>query len=390
VARARDHDGIERAEVIVVGLGAMGSAATAQLAGRGVSVLGIDQFAPPHPHGSTHGDTRITRLAIGEGQEYVPLVRRSHELWREIERDTGRVLLTQPGFVVLAPGGSPFLNQTRAAALAYDIEHENLDASELARRFPMFAADDRTEAYHEPAGGYVRPEAAVSAQLALARRRGAHLRLGERVRRWAASPHGVLVSTDTDAYAADQLLLCAGAWIGELFPEQRERFAIYRQVMYWVAIGRGYEQLCEMPVFVWDFGGELRDFEHLDGIYGFPALDGPGGGLKVGTETYRHTSSPDAPWPDESAGPATDLVGRGLGARLPWLTGGVVRAVPCLYTCTRGSRFVIDRHPEHDAVTIVSACSGHGFKHSPAIGEAVAQWMTGSETTVDLAPFRLT
>src|SRR5437588_11443640 len=125
----------------------MGSAVTAQLAARGVSVIGIDQYEPPHAHGSTHGETRVTRLAIGEGSEHVPLVRRSHELWRQIEAQTGTSLLTQCGGLILAKPTSVFFNQTLASAEHYEIAHEKLSSAEVARRFPMFVADERTEAY---------------------------------------------------------------------------------------------------------------------------------------------------------------------------------------------------------------------------------------------------
>src|SRR5690242_16219483 len=196
-------------DVIVVGLGAMGCAACSQLAGRGASVIGIDQYAPPHRWGSTHGDTRVTRLAIGEGREYVPLVRRSHELWRELEQQTDSALMTQTGILILAHPSSPFLQETRNSAREYRIEHEDLSNADVLIRFPMFALDELTEAYYEHEAGYLRPEAAVAAQLELARRRGAELRLGERVANWTASPSGVAVMTDAGAYQAEQLLLCA-------------------------------------------------------------------------------------------------------------------------------------------------------------------------------------
>ena len=375
--------------MIVVGLGAMGSAVCAHLAARGASVVGLDRFAPPHPWGSTHGETRITRLAIGEGREYVPLVRRSHALWRELEHETGHELLTQPGIVILGHPSSPFLAETRAAAREHGIAHENLGGPELRARFPMFAPAEGTEGYFEPEGGYVRPEAAVRAQLALAAQHGARLRLGEPVRRWSASVNGVLVTTDTDTYVADQLGLCAGAWIGELLPRARDLFAVYRQVLYWWAIREGYEQLRDMPVFVWDFGGPLEGFEHLDGFYGFPAIDGPGGGIKVATETFEATTAPDGRQHPASDGEVARMYERYLGAHFPWLERRVLRTASCLYTSTRGCRFVIDRHPDHEAVMIISACSGHDFKHSPAIGEAVAQWMTGHAPEIDLTRFGL-
>lgn len=380
---------MQKAEVIVVGLGAMGSAACAQLAARGVSVIGIDQYAPPHPWGSTHGDTRVTREAIGEGREFVPLVRRSHELWREIERDSGARLLTQSGIVVLAPPSSEFLEETRASARAYEIEHEDLTNAQARARFPMFALDDEIEAYHEPGAGYVRVEAAVAAQLDLARTRGARLRLGERVETWSASRHGVAVNTDADTYLGDQLLLCAGAWIRDLFPEGRDTFAVYRQPVYWFPIREGYTQLRDMPGFVWDLGGRQDEVVHLDGFYGLPAIDGPDGGVKVAAESYERTAKPDGRQHPATRDQIDRMYEQCVAPYLPWLGREPLRTISCLYTSTRGSRFVIDRHPGHESVLIVSACSGHGFKHSPAIGEAAAQWLMGDQPTIDLAAFGL-
>jgi sarcosine oxidase len=375
------------ADVIVVGLGAMGSAACRQLGERGVAVIGIDQYAPPHAWGSTHGDTRITRLAIGEGREYVPLARRSHELWRELEQASGSELLTQPGIVILAPGASTFLDETRAAAREYGIAHRDLTNTELRSAFPMFAVTDQTVAYHEPEGGYVRPERAVAAQLALARRAGARLHLGERVERWSATARGVTVTTAAGAYAAEQLLVCAGAWIADLFPEGRHLFAIYRQLLFWFPIRERYAELRDMPAFVWDIGGDQQGFVHLDGFYGFPAIDGPTGGVKVAAESYEHTTTPDGRQHPASRSEIDRMYGGCIAPHLPWLGAEPLRTVSCLYTSTRGSRFVIDHHPEHDNVLIVSACSGHGFKHSPAIGEAVAQWLTGRTPDIDLGAF---
>ncbi len=376
---------------IVVGLGAMGSATCLQLARRGVSVIGIDQYAPPHSYGSTHGDTRITRLALGEGPEYIPLVQRSHQLWRELEEESGTRLLTQCGGVILAHPGSPFFEQTRALATRFGIEHERLDNAQLRRRLAMFAVDEETAAYYEPGAGIVWPEAAVRTQLALARRHGAALRLGEQVLQWSASPSGVAVVTNCATYAADRLVLCAGAWLPQLFPDGRELFAVYRQLLHWFEIRDGYERLCEMPVFVWDFGGERSAFVHLDGFYGFPAVDGPGGGVKLGTESYEVTSAPDGHQHPATRAQSAALYRDYVRDRLPGLGPETLRSASCLYTSTRSNRFVIDQHPEHEAVLIVSACSGHGFKHSPAIGEAAARWATGAEAQpgLDLSAFEL-
>jgi sarcosine oxidase len=377
------------ADVIVVGLGAMGAAVSHHLAARGASVLGIDRFTPPHPYGSTHGDTRITRLAIGEGAAYVPLVQRSHQLWRNLERRASVELLTRTGGLILAHPESEFLAETQAAARQYGIEHERLSNADVVTRFPVFAVDDRVVGYYEPEAGYVRPEAAVAAQLDLARRDGAQLRLGELVIGWSASPEGVRVRTDAGEYSADQLVLCPGPWINELFPQGRHVFAVYRQVQYWFPIRERYEQLRALPIFVWDFGGEQDAIVHLNGFYGFPALDGPDGGLKVATESYGQTTEPDGAHHPATRAEIDEMYRRCVGPRLRGLGPEPLRTVSCLYTCTSGSRFVIDRHPDHERAMIVSACSGHGFKHSPAIGEAVAQWCSGEQAAVDLAPFAL-
>ena len=379
----------KRADVVVVGLGAMGSAVCAQLAGRGTSVVGIDQYDPPHPYGSTHGETRMTRLAVGEGVEYIPLVRRSHELWREIEAQTGTRLLAQPGGLIMSRSGSWFFEGTRELARRFEIEHEELPPVELRERFPMFAVDEETEGYYEPEAGFLRPEDAVRAQLELARRGGAQLRTGERVLEWSASGPSVNVVTDRAGYAADQLILCAGPWLPGLFPEGRDLFAVHRQVQFWFPIRHGYEQLRNMPVFVWDFGGERGGFVHFDGFYGFPAVDGPAGGVKVATESYEATTEPDGRQHPPTPAETGSMYRHCIEDRLPWLGPDPVRTLSCLYTCTRGSRFVVDRHPEHEAILIVSPCSGHGFKHSPAVGEAVAQWVTEGKPGLDLGPFRL-
>jgi sarcosine oxidase len=376
-------------DVIVVGLGAMGSAVAFRLAERGLRVIGLDRFRPPHEHGSTHGETRITRLAIGEGADYVPLVARSHELWREIERETETRVLHQTGGLVIGRRDDEFLERTRGAAAAYGIAHEDLSNAELARRFPMFAADSDTEAYFEPSAGYLRPEAAVSAQLTLAERAGAELRLDETVVSWTASGAGVEVSTIVDRFTASELVLCAGGWVTQLYPEASGLFATYPQVVHWFPIRRGYEALRSMPIFVWETGGELGEFAHLGCFYGFPAIDGAAGGVKLGTETYEATVDPDELSQVGVSRPASEFYERHLARRFPWVGAEPLRSVPCLYTNTRGSRFVIDRHPAHANVTVVSACSGHGFKHSAAIGEAVAEVIVDGRSRLDLTPFRL-
>ncbi len=379
---------MDRPDVIVVGLGAMGSAVTHRLARRGLTVVGVDRFRPPHSHGSTHGDTRITRLALGEGSDFVPLVLRSHELWREIERESGTRLLHQTGGLVLGDPDDPFLERTRSVAAEYGIAHENVSNAQLKDRFPMFGVGHRTEAYFEPEAGFLRPEAAVEAQLSLARSAGATLILEEAIVSWSAGSHGVTVTTVEGTLEAVELVLCAGAWIAKLVPETRSSVAIQPQCLHWFPISRGHEALATMPVFVWGVDLEQDEFAHGTGFYGFPAIDGPGGGVKLATEVYGMTVDPDEPWHERLGDRAPAFFERLVAPRFPWVHWPPLRAVPCLYTSTRGSRFIVDRHPSHPNVTIVSACSGHGFKHSAAIGEAVAETIATGRTATALAPFR--
>jgi sarcosine oxidase len=374
--------------VIVVGLGAMGSAVTFQLTQRGLRVIGVDRFQPPHDRGSSHGETRITRLAVGEGAEYVPLVRRSHTLWRELEAATGSRVLEQVGGLVIGRRDDGFLEQTRAVARLHDIAHRDLSNRQLKDDFPMFDAPDDTEAYFEPEAGFVRPESAITAQLMLARAAGAELRLGEPVLSWTASPGAVTVTTDTATLEARELVLCAGAWITKLVPESAGLFAVYPQILHWFAIRRGYEALRRMPIFIWEMAGERDAFTHLmGGFYGFPAIDGPHGGLKIATERYDATVDPDRRVEPDLAESARTLHEQYLAQHFPWVTAEPLRITSCLYTCTRASRFIIDHHPHHPNVRIIAACSGHGFKHSAAIGEAVAQTISGGVSEVDLTPF---
>ena len=370
----------------------MGSAVTVQLAQRGLRVIGVDRFRPPHDRGSTHGETRITRLAVGEGAEHVPLVRRSHELWRELEVATGSKVLEQIGGLVIGQRDDGFLERTRAVARLHGIRHRNLSNPQLKAGFPMFDVPADTEAYFEPEAGFVRPERAITAQLTLAHRAGAELRLGESVLSWAASSGAVTVTTDTATLEAQELILCAGAWITKLVPESAGLFAVYPQILHWFGIRRGYEKLRKMPIFIWEMAGERDAFTHLSGgFYGFPAIDGPTGGLKLATETYDATIDPDrrADLELDLADSARTLHGRYLARHFPWVTAEPMRITSCLYTCTRASRFIIDRHPDHPNVRIVAACSGHGFKHSAAIGEAVAQVVSGGTSEIDLTPFAL-
>ncbi len=378
-------------DVIVLGLGAMGSAALYQLAKRGKRVLGIDRFSPPHRFGSSHGDTRITRQAIGEGDEYVPLVMRSHEIWRELEAATRRSLLSEAGGLILSSNpdarhhGAPFFDQTVSAAKRFGIEHSLLDPAEVRRRFPQFKVSDDTRAYYEPGAGFVRPEACVETQIDVAKELGAEVHIGETVLEYTAGATSVTVRTDRGSHEAEQLVVTAGPWLPALLGDPyRDLFRVYRQVLHWFDADLTRFPP-DSPIFIWELGANPDDL-----IYGFPPVDGPGGGFKVAADDFSRPLDPNA----GSLQPASDEEGAAMYERYvaPNIAGthpAVLRSEPCMYTLTPDYRFVIDRLPGQPNVLFASACSGHGFKHSAAIGETLAELAATGESTIDISAFRL-
>jgi sarcosine oxidase len=369
----------------------MGSAAALQLARRGARVLGLDRFDPPHSLGSSHGDTRVTRLAIGEGDHLTPLVMRSHELWREIERESGANLLSETGALIVSSDKNAakthvegFFHKTVAAAEKFGIAHELLDAAQIRARFPQFHVRDDESGYFEPTAGFVRPEACIRAQLMLSRKHGADIHTGETVLGFEPSADGVTVATDKGRYTAGKIIVAAGPWLPDLLGGKLAAlFHIYRQVQFWFDAQPAEEFVSpRFPVFIW----ELQNSKQ--GLYGFPAIDGPHGGIKLASEQFEQTTTPQAARREVSEG-EIDAMRALIAPNLPGVGPRCLRATACLYTVTPDFGFVIDRHPDSERVLIASPCSGHGFKHSPAIGEALAEWALEGKSRLDLKPFGL-
>lgn len=379
-------------DVIVIGLGAMGSAATCHLAKKGVRVLGIDRFDPPHVFGSSHGDTRITRQAIGEGRECIPLVLRSYELWREIEAQTGEDLLTITGGLVMTGystgsamhGNKDFLKETIDSAKQYDIQHQVLDTEEIREIFPQFNLAGDEIGYYEPMAGFLRPENCIRAQLNLAKQFGAVLATNEKVENILPfdNSSGVLVETSRDTYFANKIVISAGSWVsGFLDTKTSTPFKVYRQILLWFGVkGSVIPYLVpNFPIFIW--------INNNNFIYGFPAIDGPDGGVKVASEQTDTTSSPDRVVRVVSPSEISEMYDKYIKHALPGLTENCVKATTCLYTKTPDSKFVIDFHPEYPQVIVASPCSGHGFKHSVAIGEVLSELATEGKSKIDISPF---
>jgi sarcosine oxidase len=380
-------------DTIVLGLGATGSAALHQLAKRGVRVLGIDRYAPPHIHGSSHGDTRVTRLAIGEGAHYTPLVKRSHEIWREMERGTGAELMVQTGGLIISSSAQTshthvegFFDNTVAAAKEHRIAHEIIDAKEIRRRFPAFAVQDNEIGYYEPEAGFLRPEACVKANLDLAKKHGAEIHTNEQAIRFDIAPNAVTVTTENGTYTADKLIVAVGPWLPDLLDlVHTTPFKIYRQVLAWFDAKDSIAQFepGRFPIFIWELQGLGQ------GLYGFPAIDGPRGGVKVATEEYAATTTPDAAAREISPEEISAIYETYVAPHFPSLSPKCVKVTTCLYTVTPDAGFVIDTHPDSERVIIASPCSGHGFKHSPAIGEILADLAQKGRTSFDISPFCL-
>jgi len=380
-------------DIVIIGLGAVGSAVLYHSAKLGAKVIGIDRFEPPHDQGSSHGETRIMRQAIGEGSEFVPLVLRSNEIWEELEAATGRNLLTRNGGLVVAVSGKAgrhhgsgsFLQDTIRAAVSYGIPHELLTAAELRYRFPQFRLTADEDGYFEPGAGFLRPELCVKTQIEQARKLGATVKMRETVLEVRPGENAVTVISDRAHYEAAKVILTAGPWIAQLLsPQFAPAFLVYRQNLCWFDLAQNRQRYTpeRFPVFIWITGSRVQDM-----LYGFPAIDGTAGGVKVATETYDHAVHPDNVPREVSEAWVAAMYTEYIAPRFPDLGNRCLRTATCLYTVTPDAKFVIDYADAHEKILFASACSGHGFKHSPAIGEALAQKALGLSTQVDLSPF---
>lgn len=372
-------------DVIILGLGGMGSAAACHLAARGQRVLGLDQFTPPHDKGSSHGQSRVIRQAYYEDPAYVPLLLRAYELWRQLEHDSGNELLTLTGGLMLGTPDSAVVAGSLRSAKQHGLPHELLDAQEIRKRFPQFNPDSDTIALYEKNAGCVRPEEAVRAHLDLATRRGATLQFETEVTNWAATHGRVRVTTKRGDYEAGQLVICAGPWAGKLLADLKLPLRIERQAQLWFEPTGGIEPFLpdKFPIWIW----ETKDGGHP---YGLPALGGASDGVKVAMHHGGKNLVCTPETIERSVGDDEIALARStISALLPALNGPCLRTATCMYTDTPDEHFLIDRHPAHPQVLIVSPCSGHGFKFCPVVGEIVTDLVTQQRTQHDISPFRL-
>ena len=352
----------------------MGSAALRAIARRGLRVVGIDRFAPPHDRGSSHGDSRIIREAYFEHPSYVPLVQRAYLLWDEIARESGRTLFTRTGGVMVGPPDGVLVRGALASAREHGLAHELLDAAGIAARAPAFRPRADWVGVWEPNAGVLRPEPAIEAMLATARAHGAVVRTGEVVASWRANGAGVEVRTDRGVHRAGQLVLAAGAWMPRLVPELPLRPE--RRVLFWFETVGARNAHDDSPISIWEHGAAQY-------FYAFPRSER---GVKVAHHDTGGTTDPDRL--DREVRPEEVAVMRTLLQEyMPFASGPLLSSTVCMYTMTPDEDFVIDRHPMYERVVIASPCSGHGFKFAPAIGEAISDLVVEGWTRHDLRRF---
>lgn len=361
-------------DVIVLGLGGMGSAAAAHLARRGHRVLGIEANRRLHALGSSHGDGRIIREAYFEAPEYVPLVQRAYHLWRELESEAGRDLLTITGGLNFGAPDSEFVAGSIASAVQHGLPYDLLDARQVAERFPGFRLRNDLVAVHEPHAGILKPEACVDAHLDLAAKHGAELRFETPARRWDSDGDGVRVETDAGVFRADRLVITAGPWSGAVLRDLGLPLEVWRIVnVHFESTRPEHFRLDRCPIYL---------FQVPEGdYYGFPYV--PGQGVKIGRHDVGEVCTPET-IRREIDDSEIEMLRAVLDRYLPGASGTVIKTLTCMYTNTPDRHFIIDRVAEHENVVYGCGFSGHGFKFASAIGETLAEMATEGRSRFDI------
>jgi sarcosine oxidase len=370
-----------RYDVIVAGLGAMGSATTAQLARRGKKVLGLDRWMPGHGFGSSHGDSRIIREMYFENPMYVPLLQRAYESWAELGEQVGKELLNLNGGLMIGPPDGMLVTGTLRSAREHNLDYELLSPGDIRQDCPAFDIADNLVAVLDPRGGWLDPEVCNAAHLKVAERHGADLRFEEPVMSWEASDEGVTVTTPFDKYSADYLVLSIGARTGRLLGDLNLPLEVERQAVFWME-PFDFRHFDSSVFPIWAFEYKAG---HIS--YGFPRL--PRGVKASIMHSGEILADPDAVNRDVGEKEVSALK-KAVAPILPALTHATVRESDvCLFTNTPDHDFIIDFHPGHSRVLVSSACSGHGFKFASVIGEIQADLITEGKSKFDLTPFRI-
>ena len=350
-------------DAIVLGAGGVGSAVLMHLAQRGARVVGVDRFHPPHDLGSSHGQTRVTRQAYFEHPDYVPLVLQSFRCWADLEGLVGRKLFHQVGLLEVGPADGVVVPGVQRAAEEHGLAVETLTPAEVHSRWPGLRVPDHLQAVFETSAGYLLVEECVRAHLQVATSAGAELRTGRTVHQWTSTEDQVTVHTDDGVLTGRKLVVAAGAWSADLLAELQISLSVRRKSLFWFRTQtKEYATQSGLPVYL---------FELPTGIfYGFPELDPRG--VKVG----EHSGGQRVvdPWAIDRSQLADDerKLRTFLEAHMPGVGREVTGHTVCMYTMTPDENFVVDRHPHHENVVFAAGLSGHGFKFTGVLGQALA------------------
>ena len=364
---------MQRVDAIVIGAGGMGSAALMHLAARGARVCGLDRFPLAHDRGSSHGHTRLIRLAYFEHPDYVPLLRRAYELWHALESTAGRPLLVESGLLLAGPAEGEVVSGTLAAARIHSLQVEQMTAGEAIRRWPAFQLPADWTAVYEPRGGYLFVEECVRAHAAAAVRAGARIDHGVAVHGWREEGRTIVVQTDRGPYATEKLVVTAGPWAADLLQLPELHLHLLRKPLFWyeprdttsTAFAAGH-----LPCF--GFDGPTGFF------YGFPSVDARG--VKIAEHTGG-TSVTDPLQLDRGIDPEEQRrVEAVLADRLPGVGLHCSAHAACMYTMSPDGHFVVGLHPRHANVAIAAGFSGHGFKFASVMGEILADLALDGQT----------
>lgn len=358
-------------DAIVIGTGGVGSAALMQLAQRGLRVLGIDRFPPGHDRGSSHGESRVIRMAYFEHADYVPLLRRAYQLWETLEQETAQRLFERVGLLEIGPADGIVVPGVLKSAAEHGLSVEKLSASQVHQRFPGLYVPNAMEAVFEADAGYLRVESCVVAHALAATRAGAELHVGEAVQSWRASPGQVEVMTDRGTYRAARLIITAGAWARDLLRDLAIPLKVLRKHLYWFACDQPwYDSAARCPAFLYEMPHGV--------FYGLPQIGL--GGVKVG----EHTGGAEVAdmLTDPSAAEAADQarVADFVSRCLPGASQRIVHHARCFYTMSPDEHFIVDKHPQHENVVFAAGLSGHGFKFTPVLGEILAELTVEGQT----------
>ena len=371
---------MKRFDVIVVGCGGMGSSISYHLSTRGVKTLVLERFNLNQEHGSSHGRTKIIRTAYFEDPRYVRLAKRAFQLWVELEKVSGKHLLEVTGGLMLGEPETSVVSGSIRSAREHNLPHSLLSAKEVAERFPAFAPSQSESALYEANAGLLFPERCVEAYKTLAEENGTRFHFGERVTGWEAGRSLVTVRTEKETYVGEKVVFAAGPWNASLLPDLRLPLECERQVVFWFRPKSRPELFNSrrMPIFIWEV-------ENGRNFYGIPNT---GHGVKTARHHEGRISPPDdvdRMVTEEDEAPVRAFLKR----RIPLLDGTPISSMTCTYTNAPDGNFIVDRHPRHRNILVVSPCSGHGFKFSCVIGEIVSDLAVRGFTRHDISLFSL-